>query len=60
MIQEELIYFDIEERGSQKCCLIIGTTRGEYKHKFYNKHNGYYSHTLSVYKNNEMIMSKCL
>ena len=55
-----LLDYDIKDVGESKCALIIKTTVGDYIHKFYNYHNGYYSHTLYVYIDGKCEMQKCL
>jgi len=65
MVGAGLLKYDIEDRGNgdyknAKCALIFETTAGRYIHKFYNCHNGWYSHNLDVFENDDRVMNKCL
>ncbi len=54
LLNETLIDFTIKDVKEDKCALIISTSCGNYIHKFYNYHNGYYSHVLRVYRNDSL------
>lgn len=41
-------------QSSKGYCVVIRTDKGKFKHRFFNDHNGYYSHELNVYKNDEI------
>jgi len=60
MIDALFIKYDVVDRGSSKCALIIYTSSGRYIQKFFNRHNGYYSHSFTVYEDDECVIEKCL
>lgn len=63
LVGANMYNYAIEEDHSyenQECDLIIRTSEGNYVHHFYNHHNGYYSHSLCVYKDDKIIMECCL
>lgn len=60
MINAIYFKYEVVDRGSSKCALIIYTSIGRYIQKFYNRHNGYYSHSLCVYEDDECVIEKCL
>lgn len=60
MMNNTLISYDINDRGEHKCELVFKTSVGNYIVVFYNVHNGYYSHSLSVQENGTPIFDKHL
>jgi outer membrane cobalamin receptor len=57
-----LLNVDLQyENSSSEATLVFDLSNDtQFKIRFYNRHNGYYTHTLNVYKNDKIIYNVSL